>query len=446
MDGFEQPRPRPEDDAPLLATRRFLPLFVAQFLGAFTDNLIKNAIVIIAAFHLADELGAGAHAMPAVAGAVLLAPFLILSALAGQIADRYSKIAVLRVIKLGEIAIMALAGMALIRLDIGLLLLSLGLLGIQATFLSPVKYGVLPELLRPRELVSGNALVEGGSFAAILSGTIIGGLLAARPGGEVDVAVLGILAAIGGVVAAWFVPGTEPIERALKLTANPWAASRAVLAETMDRKVIRDAIYGTTLIWVVGAAALSLFPSLVKDVFGGEAEGVTLLMVVFTLGVALGAGLCAKVLKGRVSAKHAPVAGVLLAAFTIDLAYSAHHPILVDAVSGGGFWAPFLSGHGVRLMVDVFGLAAAGGFYIVPLYALMQERAPPRLRARVIAANNIVNAIGMVGSQALLAAAFYLGAPLTAVLIATALLILVSALWSVQAFAREPEALPAGED
>ncbi len=389
----------------LLATRRLLPLFVAQFFGAVNDNLFKNALVILIAYR--DTSSARAtEILVTLAGAVFILPYFLFSAPAGQIADKFEKRHLVRLVKLWEIGIMLVAAAGFAWNNIYFQLAVLFGLGVQATFFGPVKYAIIPELLAPDELMGGNALIEAGTFLAILIGTIAGGLLILAPHGFIIVtAALLTMAAIGWS-AAFFLPVGRAASPDLVLEPNIFAETWRILRYAYARADLRMPLMGISWFWFLGIAYLAQFPNFAKETLHADNEVVTLFLTLFSIGIGVGSLLCGRIQKGAVNARLVPLGALGLALFGLDF-WLAARPEGTGAQLIGA--ATFLSNPANwRIVVDLFAIALAGGIYCVPLYALMQVRSETAHRARVVAANNIINALFMVvagiASAAMLAA------------------------------------------
>lgn len=384
----------------LLRARRFAPLFLTQFLGALNDNVLKSALIVVLTFGAAAQTGASLSLLINLCTALLILPFFLFSALAGQIADRVDKAKLIRGLKLAEIVIMGVATLGFAISSVPLLMTALFLMGSQSAFFGPVKYGVLPQHLEDGELVAGNALIELGTFTSILLGTIAGGLMIAIPsvGTFVLTATL-MLTAASGFVSARYIPDAPPAPaaREVALDLNLFRATKKALAIGRQNRAVHLSILGASWFWFVGAFLLGQLPMLAKEVLaiaggsgsselGSGEQSVTTLLAVFSLGVGLGSILCERLTHGKVEVALVPIAGLLLSAFGFDLAYVA---------------STFTSDQLWRVYLDLVGVGMAGGLFIVPLYALMQARAPEGAQSRVVAANNIMNAGFMVVSTIL---------------------------------------------
>ncbi|MGB5614182.1 MAG: acyl-[ACP]--phospholipid O-acyltransferase [Sedimenticolaceae bacterium] len=376
----------------LLNSRRFLPLFITQALGAFNDNVFKNAIVFLVTFSMAQQAGINAPLMVAAAAGVFIFPFFLFSANAGQIADKYDKAWLIRILKLAEIAIMAVAGLGFVLGNVWFLLAVLFLMGTQSTYFGPIKYGILPEQLGSDELIAGNAWVQTGTFIAILLGTVAGKLILDDWGIYlISAAILAV--AVAGLLAARFIPSTGPAAPDLQVDYNPFTSTWEMLRYAAQRRDIFLTILAISWFWLVGAAFLAEIAPFAKDVLGGDENLATLFLVTFSIGVALGSLLCNSMLKGQVHATFVPLGALGMTVFIVDLYFASRNGLPGGAASLSLFLDQFA---GWRILVDIALIAAAGGVYIVPLNALLQQRSDDAHRSRNIAANNIINSLFMV--------------------------------------------------
>jgi acyl-[acyl-carrier-protein]-phospholipid O-acyltransferase / long-chain-fatty-acid--[acyl-carrier-protein] ligase len=379
----------------ILKSRRFLPLFVTQFLGAFNDNLFKNALIILVTFSLAEAAGVSGQVMATVATGVFILPFFLFSATAGRLADKFEKQLLIRIIKAAEILIMALAAAAFFAGSISLLMAVLFLMGVHSTFFGPLKYGILPVHLRTSELLSGNALIEAGTFLAILLGTVAGGLLIMAEHGILAVSLLAVAVAASGLIASVFIPRAPAAVPDLPLGFNLFADTWEMVRDAYAQREIFLAILGISWFWLVGATFLAQFPALAKNVLGGDDHVVTLFLTAFSIGIGIGSMLCSRMLRGEISVRYVPAAALAMTVFILDLYVATRHLSAGNAPLMGlsGFLARPAAW---RVLADLLLLSIASGFYIVPLNTLIQERSAPSYRARIIAANNILNALFMV--------------------------------------------------
>lgn len=386
----------------LLRQQRFGPFFWTQFLGAANDNLFKFALTVLVTYQL-QVAWLPAPVAGLVIGALFITPFVLLSATAGQLADRMDKTVLMRRVKDCEIAIMAVALLGLFMQWPALLLLCLVGMGVHSTFFGPAKFAYLPQVLKPSELTGGNGMVEMGTFVAILLGNVAGGLLIATPQlGRIHVGVVCLLLALLGRWTAHAIPaqGHPPMRH--QMNWNPWSETMANLRLARTDGMVFRGLLGISWMWFFGAVFLAEFPVLAKDVLHGNEQVAALLLVVFSLGVGAGALLCESLSRGRVEPGLVPLGAVGMTVFAVDLWWTLESLPPAAQLLGLG---DFLQAPGRwHVLLDLWGLSLSAGVYSVPLYALIQQRSPVTHRARIIAANNILNALFMV-SSALLAGA-----------------------------------------
>ena len=399
----------------LLRQRRFAPFFWTQFAGAANDNLFKFAFTVLVTYQLQISWLPPALA-GLVIGALFIAPFVLFSATAGQLCDRLEKTRVIRAVKNLEIAIMVVAALAFVidapDLQAGLLLACTFLMGLHSTLFGPVKYALLPQVLAERELVGGNALVESGTFVAILLGNLTGGLLIALPGvGREAVQAMAPL------------PAADPD---LRINWNPWSETRANLRLARQDGVSWQMLLGISWLWFFGAVFLSQFPVLAKEVLHGNEQVASLLLVVFSLGIGAGSLLCERLSRGQVEIALVPLGALGMSVFTLDF-WLATRSLPATELMGV---AAFLSqaAHW-RVLLDLGLLSLSAGLFSVPMYALIQVRSQASHRSRIIAANNILNALFMVASALISAALLMAGVSLPALFLCLALGNLMMLVW-----------------
>ncbi|MCP5160023.1 MAG: MFS transporter [Gammaproteobacteria bacterium] len=382
----------------LLKERRFLPFFITQFLGAFNDNVFKNALIIMIAFQAADP--AHANVLVNASAGLFVLPFFLFSATAGQLADKYEKSHLMRWIKLLEIIIMLGAAVGFILGSLPLLIGLLFLMGGQSTLFGPVKYSILPQHLRPEELVGGNGWVEMGTFLAILIGTLLGGVLIAIQGsGAWWVAGTVIILAVLGFFSSLFIPPAIPDAPDLRINWNPITETWRTIDIAHRNRTVFLSVLGISWFWFLGATYLAQLPNYTKLTLGGDEHVVTLLLTTFALGIGVGSLLCERLSGRQVELGLVPFGSIGLTLFGVDL-FFAVSPVSLDAPLIGAL--EFLhSASSWRVLLDILLMGMFGGFYIVPLYALVQQRSEPGFRSRVIAGNNILNALFMVLSAIL---------------------------------------------
>ena len=389
----------------LLKARRFAPFFGTQFLGAFNDNLFKNALVVLLTFQAAQWTTLAPEVLANLAAGIFILPFFLFSATAGQLADKYDKATLARLVKVLELVIMAIALLGFWWHSLATLLGALFLLGLHSTLFGPVKYAILPQHLHENELVGGNALVEAGTFVAILLGTLIGGLLAGAAGHPSWVAIAGLLVAGLGYLCSRSIPSAAPPAPELPINLNPFTETWRNVGFARENRTVFLSILGISWFWLYGALFLAQFPAYARNVLGGSETSVTLLLAVFTIGIGLGSLLCERLSAGHVEIGLVPFGSLGLTLFGLDLAWASPGTLPASAPLSLGALLALPSTW--RVLGDLLALGLFGGFFIVPLYALIQIRSAPEQRARIIAANNILNALFMVGGA--LAAAGLLG-------------------------------------
>lgn len=393
----------------LLRERRFLPLFVTQFLGAMNDNVLRNALVVLLTFHAANWTTLRPEMIANLAAGVFILPLFLFSATAGQLADKFDKARLARLFKLLGIGVVLVAGAAFWLHSVPLLMAALFLQGMNSALFGPIKYAILPQHLKEQELVGGNALIAAGTFVAILLGTVFGTLLASVPNATGFITLAGLTIAVGGYVASLSIPPAPPPAPDLKISLNPVSETwRSVNFARKNHSVFLS-ILGISWFWLYGAMFLAQFPVYTKYMLGGSESTVTLLLVAFTLGIGIGSLLCERLSAGRVELGLVPLGSIGLTLFGMDLAFaspgghaSAAPLSVVALLAIPGTW---------RVLLDLALLGTFGGIFVVPLYALIQQRSSIECRARTIGANNAFNALFMVAGA--LAAAGMLASGLT---------------------------------
>jgi 1-acyl-sn-glycerol-3-phosphate acyltransferase len=389
----------PHNQFDLLSERRFGPFFWTQFLGAANDNIYKNALVIFVAYSAAANSSLDANTLVNLAAGIFIVPFVVLSATAGQLADKYEKSRLIRFIKVLEIAIMVIGTLGFGLANLALLFLALSLMGIHSTLFGPVKYAILPQHLKPEELIGGNGLVEMGTFVAILIGTIVGGVLVAIPGvGPVLAGVVAVAVAVAGWLVSRGIPNTPAVAPDLVLNWNPFTETWKNLHFAYGNRVVWLAMLGISWFWFYGATFLTQFPNFAKNVLGGNEHVVTLLLALFSIGIGVGSLLCERLSGHKVEIGLVPFGSIGLTVFAVDLWFASNSLHATGLAGIGEFLGR--AAHW-RVVIDLMLIGLFGGFYIVPLYALIQERSEATYRSRIIAANNILNALFMVASAGL---------------------------------------------
>lgn len=378
----------------LLKKQYFAPLFFTQFLGALNDNLFKNALIILLTFNTAilpKNISEGI-AVNISAGLFIL-PYFIFSAWAGELADKYEKSKMIQYLKIWEIGIISIGILGLYLGNIYWLWATLFGLGIQATFFGPLKYSILPQHLKEIELVGGNALIESGTFIAILIGTILGGILIQFHYGWFVVGIAAWSVAVFGYISARFIPLAQSSVPELKVGFNIIKQTFKTIIIARNNKTVFRSILGISWFWFFGATLLSQFPALVKDILGGNEHVVTLLLAIFSIGIGIGSLLCEKMSGHKIEIGLVPFGAIGLSIFCFDLYFTLK---MISPLHEAGIMIFIQHVHSMRLLFDFIGLSIFGGFFMVPLYALIQSRSEDSVRSRIIAANNIMNSAFMV--------------------------------------------------
>ncbi len=430
----------------LLRSRRFLPLFVTQLLGAFNDNLYKNAMVLFVVYSIYNSQEAEAQ-FSAIASGLFILPFFILSALAGQLADMRDKAVIIRIVKFCEILIMIVGGAglylawqggALAGFAIPLMLAALFAMGVHSTFFGPIKYAILPQHLHKDEVLAGTGLVEAGTYIAILFGTILAGWI------DVEWAALGVvLTAIVGFIAGRQVPPAPPTIQAEPLDWNMWRSSLQLIRNTMHDRRVFLAIMAISFFWTIGAVLFIQFPPLAKNILTASKEVASLFLVIFSIGVAIGSVSINTLLRGTVSARYSPASVIFMGLFVVAFYFVCRswvpHPEngLMDVAT---FMVQPLA---IPLLLSLLGIAIAGGMFVVPLYAFLTTFVDQSQTARTIAANNIVNSGAMVVGSLLAIGLSMAGVAVTDQLLLSAAMCLFSAWLARMLFKAERAALPA---
>lgn len=406
----------------LMREKRFGPLFVTQFLNAFNDNLFKSAMVILVIYTIYNDPAKEAG-FSGLAGGLFILPFFLFSALAGQLADSGDKARIIRIVKTAEIFIMLVGAAGLLFHIIPLMLAALFAMGVHSTFFGPIKYAILPQHLGADEVLGGTGLVEAGTYIAILGGTIVGGIIPS------EWAAVGVLVvAVIGRISGGFVPDAPQEADAIsfKIDYNIVRSSIRLVSATMHIRRLFLAIGAISFFWAIGAILAAQFPPLVKNALGADQQVATMFMAIFSVGVAIGSVAVNRLLKGTVSARYSPASVIVMGLFVLDLWWSVNHwppnpPELRSLVD-------FISlGVADRVLLDLFGIAVAGGMFVVPLYAFLTTTVAKAETARTVAANNIVNSGAMVASTLLFALATNVGVTIADTLLIVAISCVVSA-------------------
>ena len=407
----------------LLRARRFLPIFVTQALGAFNDSLYKQAVVLFVTYQVYSDAAKEAQ-FSAIAQALFILPFFLLSCLAGQLADHRDKARLIRIVKTAEVAIMMFGGLGLVLQNIPLMLGGILAMGVHSTFFGPIKYAILPQHLHEDEVLGGTGLVEAGTYLAILLGTIAAGFVA----NDAKLAAVSVIAfAMLGLLAGRQVPYAPPASADEPLDFHLIRSSVALVSATMHIRRLFLAIISISFFWTIGAVLIIVFPPLVKNVLGANEQVASMFIAIFSVGIAIGSVLINRLLKSEVSARFAPASVIIMAGFVLLLHFVAaswdKHGV-TELTSLTGFLAHPLA---ALMITALLGVAIAGGCFVVPLYAFLTTTVPKDQTARTIAANNIVNAGAMVLGSALAFGLTALGFTSTTLLLLIAAMCLVSA-------------------
>jgi len=405
----------------LLRERRFGPFFGVQFLGAMNDNVFKQGLVILLAYQTASFTTMSSNVLQNVAQALFILPFFIFSATAGQLADKYEKNRLITITVTIELLCMGIGAWGLLSQNLGLLLAALFLGGAQSTLFGPVKYAILPQVLHERELVGGNALVETGTSIAILFGMILGGWMIAQPGwGIAGVGIATMSFSALGIVLSRAIPKSPAADPGLRINWNPITETWRNYQFTRQNRVVFLSILGISWFWFYGAMLATQFPNLAKNVIGGSEHVVTLLLTIFSVGIGLGSLLCERLSGHKIEIGLVPFGSIGLSVFGIDLwAATAGYAPAVAGVTPAAFLNDIAL---VRIAADLFLIGVFAGFYIVPLYALIQSRSEKSHRSRVIAGNNILNAAFIVAAAAMAIGVLAAGATIPQLFLVTAIL------------------------
>ena len=419
----------------LLKQRRFLPLFVTQLLGAFNDNLFKNAMVLFVVYGVYND-ETQETLFSAVATAVFILPFFLLSALAGQLADTRDKARIIRIVKFCEIVIMLVGGTGLVLAWMGwgiefvaipLMMLALFAMGIHSTFFGPIKYAILPQHLKSDEVLAGTGLVEAGTYIAILAGTILAGVI------DVEWAALGVvLVAALGYATSRHVPSAPPEHEEHGIDWHIIRSSRTLVSGTMHIPRLFLAILSISFFWTIGAVLFIQFPPLVKNILHADKSVASLFLAVFSIGIAIGSVAVNRLLKGQVSAKYSPASVIVMGGFVLAFYWVCRN--WEQDPAGVMYGVSGLLAHNdvIPLLASLLGIAISGGMFVVPLYAFLTTTVPKDQTARTVAANNIVNSGAMVAGSLLALGLSFVGIGVVDQLLMSAVMCLISAWLAVK--------------
>lgn len=399
----EGSRPAAKSQFALLGQRRYGPFFLTQLAGAFNDSFLKQLAILLVTFHAAEYTSLSGGLVANLAAGLFILPFVLFSAFAGKLADRYDKSIVIRGVKMAEVGIMLIASAGFYMKSLPLLLASIFLMGCHSAFFGPAKYSLLPCVLSKDELTGGNGLLEMGTFLSILGGTLVAGVLAAVTTNPLWLSISLTSVALLGLASSLFVPATGEAAPNLRLRFSIVGETLATLKLARNEgKGVWNSLLAISWFWFIGAVVLSQIPALGKDLLHGDTSVVTMLLAVFSIGVAIGSLLCERLSNHQVEIGLVPVGSIGLSVFTADLAFSASG--FSSAITASGStealtWLQYLDLSGsVRVLIDIAMVGVFGGLFIVPLYAFVQLRSAPERQSQVISANNVLNAVFMVSA------------------------------------------------
>ena len=388
----------------LLGQRRFGPLFVTQFLNAFNDNLFRTSMILLVIYEILND-PAQESSFSIIASALFILPFFLLSALGGQLADRYDKAYIIRLVKTAEIPIMIVGAAGIWLHNMPLMLIALFSMGAHSAFFGPIKYAILPQHLDSQNVLGGTGLVEAGTYLAVLGGTIAGGII---PSNIVVYCILGI--AVVGRIVSQFVPDAPPeaANETLKIDWNIFRASVQLVNQTMHIRKLFLAIVSISFFWGIGAVLAAQFPPLVKNELSADKEVASLFLSVFSIGIAIGSVAVNRLLMGAVSARYSPASVLVMGVFVVDLWWSVSH--WQNQISGlHSIWEFIWLPGAWRVLIDLLGISIAGGMFVVPLYAFLTTTVPKSETARTVAANSLVNSGAMVAATVMVGGLVQLG-------------------------------------
>jgi len=391
----------------LLTQKRFAPFFFTQFLGAFNDNIFRNGLIILLTFKGIEVFGLNASQIANVAGALFILPYFLFSAIAGQIADKYEKSILIKSTKLLEIILMITATFVLLTENYSFLLIILFLMGFQSSLFGPVKYAYIPQKLKLNELIGGNALVESGTYIAIILGLVVGGL-AVSIGQENDypLASLLLLMAILGYFFSCKIPNTEPTDPTLKINWNIFTEIKKIIGFSKEKDRIFLYIIGISWFWFYGSVITLQIPAYTINILMGDESLTTFLLATFAIGIGIGSLACERLSKNQIELGITPIGAIGLSLFTLDLYFFSSNLNIVNPMSIKLFLSHLSNW---RLILDLIMIGTFGGIFSVPFYAAIQEQAEKKFLSRIIAANNIINAIFMVSASLLAISILSLG-------------------------------------
>ncbi|WP_410521679.1 acyl-[ACP]--phospholipid O-acyltransferase [Candidatus Tisiphia endosymbiont of Psammoecus bipunctatus] len=414
----------------LFRDTRFLPIFIVQCCGCLNDSLLKNALIILITYKLSSQLVESTQLLVLAANTVFVLPFVIFASIAGQVADRYERSTIVKIIKLFELSIVLFATYGFFDNSLVILFLSIFLMGIHSTFFGPIKYSVLPDHLYRNELLGANGFVEAGTFISILVGTIIGGYYTIS--GNLIITIL-IIIAIVGVIASYFMPKSNNSNCEIKINLNLFRESIEMIKYAQAKKQVYLAILGISWFWFISAAILAQIPSLAKNTFGADENVANLFLATFSIGVGVGSFWCSKIFGNEITTKYVFVSAIGISIFGIDLFFASRiSAVHYEPEQLKSIFVFLSKKHNWRIIIDLFFISAIAGLYIVPLFAVLQYFSSSAHRSRIIAINNFINALFMAGSTVILSLLFYWEYSIPSVILFISLLNIVVAYYIYQ--------------
>lgn len=409
----------------LFKDRRFLPIFLVQFLGCLNDSILKNALIILVTYKISHELSYSAYLLVMLANIIFIAPFLIFASLAGQIADKYERANLVKIIKFAELGIISLSIYGFYHTDLFILFSCIGLMGVHSAFFGPIKYSVLPDHMKKDELLSANGLIEAGTFFSILLGTMLGNLYNFSSS---LIIILALLSAITGLVVSFFMPQSNNFTPEIKINFNLWEETLNMMRYALAKNNIYLSILGISWFWFIGVAFIAQIPALAKNTLIADENVANLFLAVFSIGVSVGSFLCNKIFQSKITTKYVFLASIGITLCGIDLYFATNiASARYEADTLRTIWQFLSHKHCWRIVIDLFLLAMIGGIYVVPLFAVMQYFTVPNYRSRVVATNNFINALFMITSTAFLSLLFACGCSIpVAILVISLLNLLIS--------------------
>ena len=371
-----------------------MPLFLTQFLGAFNDNFFKSALMMLITYRIGDASGVDPRILVNAAAGVFILPFFIFAPTASDLADRYDRSTLMRWVKFAEIIVMSGAAFGFWLGNAWLLMAVLFLMGAQSAFFSPAKYSILPQHLKEDELIAGNGLIQMGTYLAILTGTIAGGLMILRENGIYYVGGLAVTIAALGWLFSMFIPPTKPIDPSRPVSFRIVKRTIEMFADVYPMRKVFGSMLAISWFWLVGSVFLAQFPTYARTILGADESVATAFLAVFSCGIGIGSMFCDSLLKGKVTSKYVPAAAYGIAIASVLLWYVSSRPPVPEGTPIIGAWEFFSRPENFMITACLFVIAFCGGLYIVPLYAVMQTEAGDKVSG-VIACSNITDSIFM---------------------------------------------------